>query len=643
MAGANVAWNAALTRCGYDAVSIAFLGTAGGIGSVEELRSIAVTEVAELVRGLSKSATYTPLVAGQVRPSFSFIRGKKLQAFRVWISYREARGQNFGSALFTNAEITRWTIRINDLAVAKADDATLTLSEPTKLKDFEKWELWEELFTTYLAHVRNSELGTPFTYLTRDETPAVPIQTAAQREAELLLFSAMSVDEDLSGSSLHNGASFDRDNHKLFDIIKGLTIEGTCWTFIERYKISRNGRAAFLQLQKQASGPGAVTLKRNKAYHMISTAHFNGRGNFTLERYISIHQDGHNRLSSTGEPVPETKKVTDFLNGIQHEDLKYAKAAIQADPNLHGTFDEAQRYVTQAYTSTDLAKKANGRRIASLEQSHKAPLHHGKGTKQRSKQPFNKGGKQKYPHLSMDKWHALTDDEKKAYTANRRKEIIDGKSKRRISKVVTTPPTPPAIDYAQLAAAVASRTIGAVGNTHEKEVTELTPQDIAKHTKALHAQNAKELVEFQQSQKVKFDAAKALFDAARLKSAGGQFGRNGTKTSFPKSAIAAAKAVGISAVITEPTPIVSFATVEEATKALSVIKASDAKAITDPGLTDSETEVETIHVSNPNKKRSASDSKSPLRCRRLPTAATSKVKVGAYTDNATRKKRKGDK
>ena len=42
---------------------------------------------------------------------------------------------------------------------------------------------------------------------------------------------------------------------------------------------------------------------------------------------MNIHQEAHNELLDLEEPVPETKKVTDFLKGIQAFELSVGKSA----------------------------------------------------------------------------------------------------------------------------------------------------------------------------------------------------------------------------------------------------------------------------------------------------------------------------
>ncbi len=56
---------------------------------------------------------------------------------------------------------------------------------------------------------------------------------------------------------------------------------------------------------------------KSSAYKMIQKANYQGpRRNFDFTNYVTIHQRAHEHLARFGEPVPELKKVRDFLDDI---------------------------------------------------------------------------------------------------------------------------------------------------------------------------------------------------------------------------------------------------------------------------------------------------------------------------------------
>ena len=63
-------------------------------------------------------------------------------------------------------------------------------------------------------------------------------------------------------------------------------------------------------------------MRKAAAYASIINAAFQGnRRGYTFANYVTIHQEAHNELLDLDEPVAESKKVTDFLAGIQDPGL----------------------------------------------------------------------------------------------------------------------------------------------------------------------------------------------------------------------------------------------------------------------------------------------------------------------------------
>jgi hypothetical protein len=70
--------------------------------------------------------------------------------------------------------------------------------------------------------------------------------------------------------------------------------------------------------------------------------------------YKKIHTQAHSDLKRYGEPVPKTKKVKDFLDGITEPSLQPVKFTIAGFPNLMNNFTEASNYIEQI---VDMNKK----------------------------------------------------------------------------------------------------------------------------------------------------------------------------------------------------------------------------------------------------------------------------------------------
>ena len=71
-------------------------------------------------------------------------------------------------------------------------------------------------------------------------------------------------------------------------------------------------------------GNSAVASRRNAAYATLRTLRYTGQQKFPFEEFVCRHKEAHVILMDEGEPVPETKKVTDFLAGVQDSRLASA-------------------------------------------------------------------------------------------------------------------------------------------------------------------------------------------------------------------------------------------------------------------------------------------------------------------------------
>jgi hypothetical protein len=82
------------------------------------------------------------------------------------------------------------------------------------------------------------------------------------------------------------------------------------------------------------------------AYASLNASVYRGaRRGYTYDNYVSVHQEAHNELLDLEEPVPETKKVTDFLKGIQDPVLAVGKTVVLGDPIKMSDFQECQQYL----------------------------------------------------------------------------------------------------------------------------------------------------------------------------------------------------------------------------------------------------------------------------------------------------------
>jgi hypothetical protein len=107
-----------------------------------------------------------------------------------------------------------------------------------------------------------------------------------------------------------------------------------------------DGRAAILSLRQQCEGKILVKTCKNKAYMSIASSNYRGiRKQFTFAQYVAIHQAAHNELEDCNEPIPETKKVSDFLSGISDSSLEAGITCVLSEDRYQDSFEATQQFL----------------------------------------------------------------------------------------------------------------------------------------------------------------------------------------------------------------------------------------------------------------------------------------------------------
>jgi len=348
-------FSACLNRLGFDVPTRELLETQG-IRTIHDLTDLPFPEIDKMIQHLSRWKPKTADVDDDEDPvpgpTFPYLAVRKFKALRSWADYCILRGDVPNPAQFDDRVMTRFLNRLSELEeVAQAKKEDNEGKEPPKLASMTAWPTWVELFTTYLAQHRSAVAGTPLTYVIRDTDETSPDDLARDDWD--------SVDDDLVATSVLEGATFSRDSKRVFDILKPLVMEGPGWPFVQPFNRKRDGRAAYKALKSQAEGRSAIATRKAKAYAMLTTAIFTGKGKFSFDQYVGRHQQAHNELLFMEEPVAETKKVTDFLAGIRDPKLETAIQTCMGDEQKLTNFELCQQYFKTVVENTKTRTKSS--------------------------------------------------------------------------------------------------------------------------------------------------------------------------------------------------------------------------------------------------------------------------------------------
>ena len=361
------------------------------------------------------AAAAAAVIPDPVVLSYASLRG--LKALRAWMDFKNGRLELIDLDEFTNEVKTQWLHRIDTVGEGKTDIPSV-ITVP-KLTNLTNWTVWEQQFLTYLAQFRSSMCGTPLTYVVRDN--AFPTHQAMQAPVN-------DIDSCLVETLSHANPSYHNDSRKVFDLLKQLTLEGNVWTHIVNFDTAKDGRGAFHALKAQAEGPAALEQRKQLAYNTTGNLKFNGYSRrFTFDDYITKFQGAYNELLYLKEPIPESKKVADFLAGITDPTLQTSKDIVAGTPNLNGTFEACQQYLRSIHITRQVANQRPRVVAATNTQTPTAGGYgrggrgnkkHGRGAKggagRGGGRPTNSGRTVSTKHLSKEEFAKLTEEEKQA-------------------------------------------------------------------------------------------------------------------------------------------------------------------------------------------------------------------------------------
>jgi hypothetical protein len=174
-------------------------------------------------------------------------------------------------------------------------------------------------------------------------------------------------------SAILFGPEFNVNNGTVYDFLQSLTLNGPAWSWINTYQRSRNGRAAWNALVAYYEGDAMRTRSKQECYQMITSANYQGP---------------HCNYDFNREPIPENKKVRDFLSGISDPLCTSIKLSVLSSNTLTNNFLDAANYIVGALDMMQKNTNIPPRQIAQITSKNST-----NNTSQVSRGPhYNRGG-----------------------------------------------------------------------------------------------------------------------------------------------------------------------------------------------------------------------------------------------------------
>ena len=97
-------------------------------------------------------------------------------------------------------------------------------------------------------------------------------------------------------------------------------------------------------MKLQAEGRSDRTTRLTKSYGTLITITYTGKGKYTFLQYTSKIFRAQNELDDLQEPMPETKKVSDFMKGVKDTKLSVGKTVVDGENHKLTDFKACQQY-----------------------------------------------------------------------------------------------------------------------------------------------------------------------------------------------------------------------------------------------------------------------------------------------------------
>jgi hypothetical protein len=237
-----------------------------------------------------------------------------------------------------------------------------------------------------------------------------------------------------------------------------------------------NGRAAFLDIKRQAEGTAATTTLKARAYKSIATATYSGTSQrYTFDKYLETHQKSHVTLADLGEPIAESKKVDDFLKGITDPRLTTNKQIIDSDQTKLNDFEACAQYLKTSVLRTTIRNPDNRHIAAFMMQQQGGDNNNNRRDRGGGKRPptdnnrnrFNNKKQRNQPrnqprvhggHYEPEEWNQLSNDEKAEVQRLRQVKKQQRTTGRAIGEVMPQPQVPPTPTTTTIAAITTTST-----------------------------------------------------------------------------------------------------------------------------------------------------------------------------------------
>lgn len=248
---------------------------------------------------------------------------------------------SYAAAECTEEEIAECMAWLSEIKRRKLETALVPAKpEPFKseAEHGRKWRSFSEKTENYFSQVYGTA-RIPLSYLLRTHDTVEPNHYTDPYDT---------FEQYLMRCTVFEDSHYRRDNALLWVYMKEQMVDGPGWPFISKFEGKSDGRGAWLALTTQYASTSSLDSRKRAAYSRLEHLQFTGpKKGWSIDQYIGAMQKQFAELDDCKEPVPETKKVQDFLDSITDPRFESAKTNVCGDDAKLNDFEACQLYFSK--------------------------------------------------------------------------------------------------------------------------------------------------------------------------------------------------------------------------------------------------------------------------------------------------------
>ena len=316
MASNTPAFKTALSRVPFtNKAAEALIGE--GISGLGKLMSLSSEDIKPLCKVIREVADI----------EITFMNQKYLDAMRVWVQEKEMFNIDIWAADFNITVAKEYIAKIHRKEDIGKDANRDAAKKPNEFEG-KDWNRFQKATDAYLSLLKGI-MGIPLIYVIQkeDHPPNINTNYANDRYGELIARAPLS------------STTYGKDSHCVFQIIKGLVLKGPAFAWIQLQEAANDGRGAWKSLTAHYDGVNKKTMMKDEAYILIRTSQYMcEKRHFNFEKYLAIHIKAHQDLADNEEPMPKSRKVREFLDHINCNEMEAGVANVLADEGKSENF-----------------------------------------------------------------------------------------------------------------------------------------------------------------------------------------------------------------------------------------------------------------------------------------------------------------